>query len=360
MLQRFFSFILVLFFLLDPAGTWADELKSGYMTVTDGSGRTIFETGHRVEIGDEFLDEDNQLYQIISLSGNSAQGRLIKKAALKNMSYLTAHVPSTVSVLKPYAIIYQTHTDESYIPTDGQSEQEGGGSIIKVGIALADALRNYGFEIGHSGALHDPHDANAYHRSRRTALAMMRKHYPSVIIDVHRDSVPLKNYHVVIDGEEAVKVLLVVGRHNQNREAIQNFAGNIKAVADNMHPGLIRGIFMAKGNYNQDLMPRSILLEMGTQYNTLEAAQRSASLIADTIPTALNLTNAGSSKFNFNALFPGFGDGQKETLWPSGGITTFFNWQNILLAFILLLAALAFWLYFLYGKFWERLKKWRP
>lgn len=44
---------------------------------------------------------------------------------------------------------------------------------------------------------------------------------------------------------------------------------------------------MAHGNYNQDLNPRSMLVEMGTQYNTREAAERSAALFADIIPSII-------------------------------------------------------------------------
>jgi len=44
---------------------------------------------------------------------------------------------------------------------------------------------------------------------------------------------------------------------------------------------------MARGNYNQDLNPRSMLLEMGTQYNTREAAEHSAALFADILPSVI-------------------------------------------------------------------------
>ncbi|MCX7781169.1 MAG: stage II sporulation protein P, partial [Negativicutes bacterium] len=46
-------------------------------------------------------------------------------------------------------------------------------------------------------------------------------------------------------------------------------------------------IFIAHGNYNQDLGPRAILVEIGTQYNTLDQAKRSAALFADIVPSLL-------------------------------------------------------------------------
>jgi len=60
------------------------------------------------------------------------------------------------------------------------------------------------------------------------------------------------------------KVRLLVGKSNQNKEANLSFAKQIKAVADKTYPGLIKDIYMGKGSYNQDLAPRSVLLEFGT------------------------------------------------------------------------------------------------
>ena len=60
------------------------------------------------------------------------------------------------------------------------------------------------------------------------------------------------------------KVRLLVGKSNQNKEANLSFAKQIKAVGDKLYPKLIKDIYMGKGTYNQDLAPRSVLLEFGT------------------------------------------------------------------------------------------------
>ena len=66
-------------------------------------------------------------------------------------------------------------------------------------------------------------------------------------------------------------------------------AKRIKAIADEKFPSLIIGIFHAKGNYNQDLGPRMILLEFGTHTTTLEEAKRSTALMAQVIPAAAGM-----------------------------------------------------------------------
>lgn len=342
-------------------GFTEQELVSGYITITDEADKIILETGHSVEIGDEFISNDNQTYEIVAVSENSAKARTIQKNLTKAPSpWAISAQTAPLTSIKPLIAIYHTHTDECYIPTDGQDVRPGNGSIIRVGNTLADKLRALDYDIVHSIALHDPHDANAYHRSRRTALSLIRKDYPTAMFDVHRDSAPLASYQTVIDGQKTAKILLVVGRQSQNRPIIQNFAQNIKAVADNMHPGLIRGIFIAKGNYNQDLTPRSILLEIGTEHNSLEAAQRGAALLADAIPSALALVNEGAGtnmlkSTPLNAINYSFWDlGVKSGSFASWVL----SWKHGIAA-VFLVASLGMILYFGFGKFLLRLLKWR-
>ena len=68
---------------------------------------------------------------------------------------------------------------------------------------------------------------------------------------------------------------LVVGRQKANREANLDYSNLIMALADEEFPGLIKGIFNARGNYNQDMGPRMILLEF--HHSGLKAWRSSAS-----------------------------------------------------------------------------------
>jgi stage II sporulation protein P len=89
--------------------------------------------------------------------------------------------------------------------------------------------------------------------------------------------------------------MLVVGRQNQNRKATQNYAKQIKAAADSKYKGLIRGIFIAQGNYNQDIMPRSMLVEVGTESNSRAAAEKSITYFAETLPLFLKIPNVAEA-----------------------------------------------------------------
>lgn len=45
-----------------------------------------------------------------------------------------------------------------------------------------------------------------------------------------------------------------------------------------MYPGLIKGVRTKAGTYNQEFHPRALLLEFGSDYNTLEEASYAARL----------------------------------------------------------------------------------
>ncbi|HWR45322.1 stage II sporulation protein P [Sporomusa sp.] len=285
--------------------TAGGELVSGYITVVDDKGVIVLQTGHEVHPGDEYISEDDVLYEITAVEGTLARCRAMEKIsshAPDNAIFVQAPSPDAP---KPKIALYHSHTDESYIPNDGVPTERGNGSIMTVGDTFEKRLTELGYQVDHSKTLHDPHDANAYHRSRRTAMKLLQGQ-PVAIFDIHRDSAPLRTYSTTINGENVTKLLLVVGRQNQNRNTTLDFARNIKSATDAKYRGLIRGIFIARGNYNQDLSPRALLVEAGTEYNTREAAERSMALFADVVPSFLG---------------PGGGNGGVAQASPAGTYT---------------------------------------
>lgn len=183
-------------------------------------------------------------------------------------------------------VIYHTHTDESYVPTDGVSSIPGNGGIYDVGEALSAGLTTAGFTVIHDRTAHDPHDAGAYPRSRRTVLRNLR-FGPTLLFDVHRDAAPPGGYITTVDGVQTARILIVVGGANPMASANLGTARRLNAVAEDLYPGLMKGIYVARGNYNQDLDPGAILLEMGTALIPKEAAVRAAGLWANVVSAFL-------------------------------------------------------------------------
>lgn len=271
------------------------ESASGYVTMVDQQGAVVFETGLPVNPGDEYINEDNRVYEVTAVDGALARARYVRDEALlfEADEAVPAQAPPAEAPPPPpqasplRVALYYTHSDESYIPTDGDATIMGNGGIYKVGAAFADRLTSLGVQVDNDQTRHDPHDANAYQRSRRTFKRLLEG-APDILFDLHRDSAPLSAYQTTIDGEPAAKMMLVVGRQNQNRNTTMNYAKKIKAICDSRYRGLIRGIFIAHGNYNQDLSPRAMLVEIGTQYISRQAAERSAVLFADLVPAFLD------------------------------------------------------------------------
>lgn len=263
-----------------------DELESGYSTIVDDNNTIISQLGFTLHIGDKYISEDNKLYEIVLVEGTLAKARFINTESSSSQATESITVQGAPAAPQPLIAIYHSHTDESYIPSDASATTPGNGSIMLVGDSFSNRLKELGYQTIHSKTLHDPHDANAYQRSRRTFMELL-KSQPAALFDLHRDSGPLASYQTTINGQDVARILLVVGRQNQNQATTLKFAKTIKANADATYRGLIRGIFIAHGNYNQDLNPRAMLVEMGTQYNTREAAERSAALFADIIPSII-------------------------------------------------------------------------
>ena len=304
---------------LDKYGSFElERTDGGYFSFIDkNTEKEIDRTAREVFIGDRLILGDNSLYEVESIEGDKVyctfKGKeeitwSLEKAVFSTSSDLLAK-KSNSSVA-----IYSTHTAESYVPTSGKDSKPGNGDILEVSQVIGNSLKKQGIKADVSLNKHDPHDANAYQRSRRTA-AQLLKTQPATIIDVHRDGVPdPKFYAQKIDGQDATQVRLVVGRQNQNMQANLDYAKQMKAYYDEKKPGLIKGIFMAKGNYNQDLAPRSILIEVGTHTNSLEAANNGASTFASLLPGFLGITGQGAGTPAPGAKGGGIGGGTGSSI----------------------------------------------
>lgn len=294
----------------------ADEETGGaYYTLYDAASEEEIEyMSRRVYPGDELLTGDNRYYRVVRIDDYDVYCELLGECAIEHVleelysssmavstdessiqQYVsTPHIAVATQNFQSVAI-YCTHTDESYVPTSGTESKHGGGDILDVAETMVHVLEKQGISVIHSENLHDPHDGNAYQRSRKTAAELLQG-APAAIIDVHRDGVPDPDYYATtIDGKPVTQIRIVVGRQNQNSEANIAFAEKMKAYYDDVKPGLIKSIFMAKGNYNQDLAPNSVLLEVGTHTNTLEAAQNGAEAFATYLPQFLGLKTASDN-----------------------------------------------------------------
>ena len=275
----------------------------------DGSGAYLFSIHGVLSEGDEYIAGDNVLYRIATVNSGNAIAEKIGEEPMPDVSWLdvgeaqavfasdeiTQAVSAKANADKRLIALYVTHSDESYIPSDGSQSISGQGGIYDVAREFRDALQKQGVDVILDESTHLPHDSGAYRRSRQTAERLLQKQ-PDAIIDIHRDGIPDESeYARTINGEEASRVRLLVGRSNQNSSVNREFAKQLKAVADKQYPGLVKDIFIGKGNYNQDLAPHAILLEFGTHTISKERVLNSTDMMAQVMSTALYGTQTGSA-----------------------------------------------------------------
>ncbi|WP_353893813.1 stage II sporulation protein P [Proteinivorax hydrogeniformans] len=288
-----------------PAMAEVETEDGSYYTLFDDDGNVLLKTGIVIQEGDKFVDQQNVTYEVYKVDESQKRAWAKKKEDQQNPleqeegeepEQNEAEAHSEIEAVGQFAQIeeadqrriglYYTHSGESFIPTEGyaQTDQRRGG-IYEVGAVLAETLEELEVEVLNDQTTHFPY-SGSYRRSRRTASALLENDLDA-IFDVHRDAAPWDGYYTEIDGEPVTQVLIVVGTQNPTYRANEGFAWWLKAVADEQNPGLMKGIFYARGDYNQDLHPRSLLLEIGGHQNSREHAEEGARLFAPAIVETL-------------------------------------------------------------------------
>lgn len=189
-------------------------------------------------------------------------------------------------------VFYCTHSAESYIPDSGKARIDGHrGLVNNVAEHIADGLKNKGIEAGFINTIHDfPEYNKSYTNSRETVKKIIDSHEKiNALFDLHRDSIPgLETAKTVeINNKDSAQILIIVGTdqrksHPKWRENMA-FAGKLYLKAEKMYPGLVKGVRTKAGTYNQEFHNHALLLEIGSDYNSLAEAKYAGELFADVL-----------------------------------------------------------------------------
>ena len=209
---------------------------------------------------------------------------------------------------EPQVLILHTHTTESYMTyaadyynaEDRQRTTDHTRNVCATGEALRMTLAAYGIVAIHDTPLHDsPVYSGAYSRSAETAKAYLEQ-YPSirVVLDLHRDAVTegeaLVRPVATVDGKQAAQMMIIAGVVSTDAlphpEWEQNLtlAAHWQAALDAVSLDLMRPLNLTASRYNQHLSPGWLLVEMGTEANTVEQAVYSAQLLGRTLAQLLD------------------------------------------------------------------------
>ena len=272
-----------------------------YYTIfeTNEDGKVLFMKGDNVNVDDEYISSDNRLYVIKSVDDTNKTGVAeymedVKMPVL-NIKRNREHNFANASSGDKKIGLYHTHNDECYNNEDGTDSIYGKGGVHDVGKALKKNFEKLGITVFYSENLHLPHDSGAYTRSQSTASELLRNGLDA-IFDIHRDATPRSEYITTVNGETMSKIRIVIGSANVKSAINKEFALNIKAYADEVYPGLIKDIYIGRGNYNQQLSERALLFEMGTNLIEKDLVKKSTYPLAKTVDVVLYGTKSASSQ----------------------------------------------------------------
>lgn len=199
-----------------------------------------------------------------------------------------------LSAAGPQILIIHTHGTEAYLPAAGEEytpsdpyrTTDPERSVIRVGDALCSALEEYGLRVLHDRTLYDyPSYAGSYERAAASIEAYLAE-YPDIalVLDVHRDAIGDAStvYKTCAAANGTAQVMLVCGtdeylEHPLWRENLK-LALAMQAAAMSANGTLMRPIHLAPERYNQQYTTGSLIIEVGTNGNTLSEALAAAEL----------------------------------------------------------------------------------
>lgn len=208
---------------------------------------------------------------------------------------------------EPQVLILHTHTTEGYMTyaadyynaADRHRTQDHTRNVCATGEAVRLALAAHGIVAIHDTTLHDsPVYSGAYSRSAETAKAYLEK-YPTirVVLDLHRDAVTEGEAVVrpvaTVEGKRAAQMMIITGvvstdgLPHPNWEQNLTLAAHWQAALDGVSPDLMRPLNLTASRYNQHLAPGWLLVEVGTEGNTVEEAVYSAQILGRTLAQLL-------------------------------------------------------------------------
>lgn len=202
----------------------------------------------------------------------------------------------------PQILIYHTHSQEGFADSVKGDDST---TIMGVGDHLAEILQNqYGYNVLHHLGKYDVKTRdNAYSRALPEVQQILEEN-PSiqVVIDLHRDAVANEQNKLMmdLDGRPTARFMFFNGvsctRKTGNIDYLKNpnladnlaFSFQMKKVAEEYYPGLTRKNYIHGYRYNMHLCPRTTLIELGAQNNTLEEAMNACDPIAHILDMVLS------------------------------------------------------------------------
>lgn len=202
---------------------------------------------------------------------------------------------------KPQILIYHTHSQETYADS---RKKEKADTVVGVGSYLTQILEDrYGYNVIHDDSCYDIIDGvlnrNKAYNKAKDGIEKILDENPTieVVIDLHRDGADNKRT-TVINGKETAQIMLFNGlsrdqdgpiTYLENPYIQDNLAISLQLQlkAIELYPGLFYKNYLNCYRYNMHVRPKTILMELGTNKNSLESAKNAMEPFAKVLNAVL-------------------------------------------------------------------------
>ena len=200
----------------------------------------------------------------------------------------------------PQILIYHTHSQEGYADS---VEGDASTTVVGVGDYLTKLLtEQYGFSVIHHKGEYDVGDRDHAYSKAGPALEQLLAENPSieVVIDLHRDGVREDTRLVTtMNGTQMAQIMFFNGLsrttstgdidylYNPNLADNLAFSFQMQLKAAEFYPGFTRRIYLKGSRYNMHYCPKTLLIEVGAQTNTVQEAMNAMVPLADVLNKVL-------------------------------------------------------------------------
>lgn len=204
----------------------------------------------------------------------------------------------------PAILIYHTHSQEGY---SDSVEGDPDTTVVGVGDYLEKLLtEKYGHKVLHHKGEYDVNDRDHAYSNALPNVAEVINENPTIqlVIDLHRDGVAdTTRLATTINGKPTAQIMFFNGLSRTvergdisglpNPYINDNLALSfqMEVAAETFYPGFTRRIYLKGYRYNMHLCPKSMLVEVGAQTNTLEEAMNAMEPLADIIDKVVKKDN---------------------------------------------------------------------
>lgn len=194
---------------------------------------------------------------------------------------------------EPQILVYHTHGTEAYIDSKKGVEAD---TVVGMGDILCEELTKRGFSVLHDRTTYDyvngKDNRNYAYTTARPQIETILEEYPSieVILDIHRDSGVARK--TAINGKNTAQIMLFNGLcrnadgpisylTNPYLDDTLAFSLQLNLLGRERYPGLMYKLYLKNYRYNMHFTGHCMLVELGTQNNTVEEAQNGVRYLAE-------------------------------------------------------------------------------